>query len=118
MELDSDKVLRTVILDGLKAGIAEKFRYNNQVDDIIKTAISRHRPEIDKLLDEAFGECLTSGDFRKTVITQLHELIARQLVQKFGGELEKQVNQLKSNPETRARITLAITEIVRTQSTV
>jgi len=30
----------------------------------------------------------------------------------MGGELEKQVNKLKSNPETRARITLAISDII------
>jgi len=31
----------------------------------------------------------------------------------LGGELEKQVNVLKSDPATRARITLAIEEIVK-----
>jgi hypothetical protein len=35
------------------------------------------------------------------------------LVQRFGGELEKQVNALKSDPTTRARITIAIEEIVK-----
>jgi hypothetical protein len=40
-------------------------------------------------------------------------MLAKVLIQRFGGEMEKQVNVLKSDPTTRARITLAIEEIVK-----
>lgn len=44
--------------------------------------------------------------------TAVRTTLAKTLVQKFGRELEKQVNALKSDPTTRARITIVIEEIV------
>ena len=38
----------------------------------------------------------------------LNNKLAKVIVARMGGELEKQVNALKANPLTRAKITLAI----------
>lgn len=43
----------------------------------------------------------------------MNHSLAKTLVQRFGGEIEKQVNVFKSDPTTRARITLAIEDIVK-----
>jgi hypothetical protein len=55
---------------------------------------------------------LGDEQFRANIAEQARHLLAKQLIQMFSGELEKAVNQLKSDPATRARIVLAIEQIV------
>ena len=114
MELNADKLLFDCIRDGIRDGIAAKFKqtYNKPMNQMIDDAIGSHRVELTKLISDSIGSLLGDDLFRSQIQSQVSSLLAKQLVQKFGGELEKQVNALKSDPATRARITLAIDSIV------
>lgn len=114
MELNADKLLSDCIRDGIRDGIAAKFKqtYNNPMEKMVEDAISSHRTDIISLISESIGSLLGDENFRTQIQSQVSSLLAKQLIQKFGGELEKQVNALKSDPATRARITLAIDSIV------
>jgi len=114
MEINADKLLTEAIRDGIREGITAKFKqsYNNPMDKMIEDAVSQHRVQMTSLIAESIGTLLGDESFRSTIQSQVSSLLAKQLVQKFGGELEKQVNALKSDPATRARITLAIDSIV------
>lgn len=115
MEIDADKLLIDAVRDGIREGIKSKMgqSYANPFDDLLRSAIAEHGAAIKALISGAIGACLGDEQFRANVAEQVRHIVAKQLVQKFGGELEKTVNQLKSDPATRARITLAIEEIVR-----
>lgn len=113
MELDTDKAMLDAIRDGIREGIKSKMTgYNSPFDDIIKRAVEKHGPAISGLISDAIGKLVSNDEFRASILDQCRSILAKQLVQKFGGELEKQVNALKSDPATRARITLAIEAIV------
>jgi hypothetical protein len=67
---------------------------------------------------ESFTQsAMLNDEFREQIATQIRHKLASVLVARFGGELEKQVNVLKSDPTTRARITLAIEEIIKVKQT-
>ena len=118
MEINADEVLYAAIREGLREGVAAKFKqsYNNPMDKMIDDAVSKHRPALTSLIADSIGSLLGDEQFRNQIQSQVSSLLAKQLVQKFGGELEKQVNALKSDPATRARITLAIDSIVSGKS--
>jgi hypothetical protein len=67
------------------------------------------------LLVEGIKSALSDESFRDQIKAALRTKLAKVLIERFGGELEKQVNTLKSDPATRARITLAIEEIIKTK---
>ncbi len=115
MEIDADKLLLDAVRDGLREGIKGRMTqtYQNPFDELVKGAIAAHGPSLQRLVSEAIAACIGDDQFRASLAEQARHAVAKQLVQKFGGELEKQVNALKSDPTTRARITLAIEEIVR-----
>jgi hypothetical protein len=116
MEIDSDKLFEHAIRDGIRAGIEKKFTdYNSPLDHLLKAAIETHAPKFRSLLEESISTCVLNEEFRQEIRTAVHRNLAKTLIQRFGGEIEKQVNVLKSDPTTRARITLAIEEIVKTQ---
>jgi hypothetical protein len=120
MEIESDKLLLNAIKDGVREGIKTKMQssYNNPIDKMITDAITRHDGELRKMLDESLLACMSDTAFRSEIATAVRHTLAKTLVARFGGELEKQVNVLKSDPTTRARITLAIEAIVKERSAV
>ena len=119
VELDADKLLERAITDGLREGVKQRLgsSYSNPLDGLVKNALEKHSGAFTKLLEESIGSCITDSQFRSDISSAVRSNLAKTLVQRFGGEIEKQVNVLKSDPTTRARITLAIEEIVKSTKT-
>lgn len=117
MELDSDKLLEEAIKNGLREGVEAKMKssYDNPLDKMIKSAIDNHGERFRDLLSRSLTSCLGDKDFREEIAVSIRHTLAKTLISRFGGELEKQVNVLKSDPTTRARITVAIEEIVKSK---
>lgn len=114
MEIDHEKLLENAIRDGLREGIKSKLTgYNDPLNKLLNDAITARTSQLRALLDEAIAACIEDPEFRQNIREATSKTLAKTLVQRFGGELEKQVNVLKSDPTTRARITLAIEEIVK-----
>lgn len=116
-ENNIDEVLNNAVREGIREGVKAKFNssYGSPLAKLVDAAIEAKTSEFRGLLDESIASCMADPDFRSEIATATRTVIAKTLVQRFGGEMEKQVNALKSDPTTRARITLAIEEIVKTQ---
>lgn len=115
MDSESEKIFDNAVRDGIREGVKAKLTcgYNSPLDKIVSTAIERHSEKFRGLLEDAIASCLNDKAFREEIASAVRTSLARTLIQRFGGEMEKQVNVLKSDPTTRARITLAIEEIVK-----
>jgi hypothetical protein len=116
MDLEKEIVqaARSGIIDAIKSKLAG---YGSPLDGILTGTIKNHEAELRGLVSEAFTESLGNTTFRSDIKQAVRQSLAKTLVQRFGGEIEKQVNELKSDPTTRARITLAIEEIVKSKTT-
>ena len=119
MEIDTDKLLFETLRDGLREGIKNSLSrsYNSPLDTFINETLKKHDKTFRDIIGEAVGSLATDAEFRRQIVDSTRHTLAKVLVQRFGGELEKQVNALKSDPTTRARITLAIEEIVKSKAT-
>lgn len=116
MEIDSEKLMVDAIRDGMRKGVADKLAgYNSPLEKLMTACFETHRIAMSKLLEESIGSCLTDSEFREDIKKATRHNLAKTLIQRFGGEIEKQVNVLKSDPTTRARIVLAIEEIVKSK---
>jgi class 3 adenylate cyclase len=115
MQIDADALMLQAVKDGIREGIKARLGggYGSPLDELIRLAVARHGAAIQGLIGEAIAACTGCPEFRAGVADAIRAALAKQLVQKFGGELERAVNAMKSDPATRARITLAIEEIVR-----
>ena len=117
--MEIDEMLLGAIKDGIRKGITEQLTrsYKNPLDAIIEEAVKSQSAALRGMLDDAMKSVMGDAEFRTQIATQVRHKLASVLVARFGGELEKQVNVLKSDPATRARITLAIEEIVKERVT-
>ncbi len=115
-EINLENELLQAVRNGIASGVADKLKgYNSPLEKLLADIINSQSPKIRDLLTEAISSAVGDEEFRENIKTSTRAKLASILVQRFGGELEKQVNALKSDPATRARITLAIEEIVKTQ---
>lgn len=118
MEIDTDKLFENAIRDAIREGVKTKMNgYNSPLDKLLEAAVKKHSDKFRQLLEDAIGSCVLEETFRDEIKQAVHRTLAKTLIQRFGGEIEKQVNVLKSDPTTRARITLAIEDIVKQGAT-
>jgi hypothetical protein len=116
MEIDTEKLLEHAVRDAIREGVVAKFKgYNSPLDKMAEEVIKRQDAPLRQILVDAIQSCVSDPTFREEIAAATRTALAKTLVQRFGGEIEKQVNALKSDPTTRARITLAIEEIVKSQ---
>lgn len=118
MEIDADKLIANALRDGVTKAVQERIcGYNSPLNGSIDRAIESQRSAIESLLTESLESCLGDHEFRAIIADATRQKLAKVLVARFGGELEKRVNELKSDPSTRARITVAIDNIVKQSAT-
>lgn len=113
-ELEADLI--QALRSGLAKAVQEKLTgYNSPLDKLLAGIIEQQGGELRTLLTTSITSALGDNQFRESIATAIRGKLAKILIERFGGELEKQVNVLKSDPATRARITLAIEEVVRSK---
>lgn len=110
--------LEQQILQSAKKGLADAFNkelvgYNKPLSILTQKVIEKNKDAIFSLINDEVANLIGGTEFRKALKDELNRKLARTLIDRMGGELESRVNELKQNPETRAKITLAISSIIR-----
>lgn len=106
---DLDQRILSQVNKALGGAITNELTgYGKPLSKIVERVIGAHDDEIYNLVNDEFVTFLAADDFRVTLKEALNAKLARVLISRMGGELEKRVNELKSNPQTRALITLAV----------
>lgn len=90
----------------------ELVGYNKPLSKLTERVIEANSDDLYKLINDEFASLLNGEGFKAALKDALKQKLAKTLISRMGGELEKQVNELKQNPQTRARITLAISQII------
>ena len=115
--MDHEQVLVDAIKEGIREGVKNKFStYGGPIDKLLKEVVEQHDAPIRSMLFAAIESAIGNENFREEIAAAVRHKLATILISRFGGELEKHVNILKSDPATRARITLAIENIVKERS--
>jgi hypothetical protein len=109
------------IIRSLQAGICESVKkgmggYNSAFEKLVDNCITTNSTAISAMINGGIAECLKCDEFKQTINQSIRKKLGDLIVQRFGGELEKQVNALKSDPTTRARITTAIDDIIKSMT--
>jgi len=109
--------LEQKILNSVRSAMGEAIEkelcgYNKPLSLLTAKVVEKHQDELFNIIDSQVSQLIGGDDFRLIIKEQLNKNLAKTLINRMGGELEKQVNTLKQNPQTRAKIMLAISEII------
>ncbi|CAG1000399.1 hypothetical protein ANRL4_03092 [Anaerolineae bacterium] len=116
--LNLEKEILWSAVEAVQEAIKTKLgAYGSPLHKMVDDVVLARRADFVKLMNEAFDEAFSREEFRAEVrATFLHTMV-RNILKEYGGEIEKQTNALKQNPEFRARVTLAISNAIAEFST-
>lgn len=97
--------------EAIKASLTSGY-HNNPLHKMVTAVVESRETEIRKVVEEAMDGALV-GDFREALKDAVTHKLARVLTSKMEGEIEKRANELRSSPEVRAKITLAISGVLK-----
>ena len=109
--------LEKAVLHGAQRAIGDAIKtnltsYNSSFYKLIDEVIEYHREELREIIDESFVSTIKSKSFKESVNNAFNHSLARVLVSKLEGSVEKTVNTLRRNPMLRAKMVLAIEKII------
>jgi G:T/U-mismatch repair DNA glycosylase len=111
LDLENEVVAaaHSAIVDAMKSKLTS---YHTPLDELIKVVVAKHAPAIQARLDAAVEHALT-GEFGTALEDACTKKLAKVLISKMEGEIEKQANELRQSPEFRSKLVLAISEVVK-----
>jgi len=106
------------ILSAAKGAIAQAIvsqltGYGSPLDKLVKDVFAHNHAELFALVNGEFAGLLKSDDFRADLKDALNKKLAKTMIDKMGGEIEKRVNELRSDPSTRAKLVIAIEGVIK-----
>lgn len=114
-----EKQILEAINDAVSKSIVTALTsYNSPLNKLCEEVISKHRPDLFAMLDTEVAELKTTPEFKAAIKDALNHKLARLMVAKMEGELEKRVNDLRAQPGIRARIVLAVENIIKDNANV
>lgn len=87
--------------------------YNSPLNKLCEEVVSKHRDDLFAMLDAEVAGLKTTPEFKAAIKDALNHKLAKLMVAKMEGELEKRVNDLRAQPGMRARIVLAVENIIK-----
>lgn len=82
--------------------------YNKPLSQLVSAVIEHRSGELRKQVDDVLITMIGGDAFRESLRVELNRKLAKVLVSRMGGALEARVNEMTSNPETRAKVITAL----------
>lgn len=113
--------LEKKILTSANAALGEAIEselvgYNKPLSQLANQVINEHSSSVKQIMSKAFNSVVKTPEFEKSVHNEFNRKVAKLLVAQLSGEVEKAVNAVRQDPTLKARMILAIEEIVNKSS--
>jgi hypothetical protein len=106
--------IQEIVLSGLKEKIATRYTYeivDNMVRDVMNEEKSQEK--LKKFVRETLSFLTNDKQFEKAVKEEFQHKVAKSMVGKLEGTVEKAVDILRQDPTLRAEMVLAIEKIIK-----
>lgn len=115
MNLENEIIgtVHSAIADAIKTKLSG---YNTPLDKLIAETVQKHDAQFRTILDKCVNDAL-SGDFAVALADACTRKLAKVLISKMEGALEKQATELRSSPEFRAKLTVLVDDLVTSMIT-
>ena len=110
MTFDTDE-LKDIIAQALKEKVSSAINYG-EIHKLVDDVLMERKAEFDGLLNEMFDAFFQDADVRETLLNEFKHKVAKTMVGKLDGAVEKSIAKYRQNPTTNARMILAIEKII------
>jgi len=106
--------IKEVVINALKEKIAVRYTYE-VVDNIVRDVMNEEasRTKLEKFVRSTLSFLQDDKQFEKAVKEEFQHKVAKAMVGKLEGTVEKAVDTLRQNPTLRAEMIIAIEKIIK-----
>jgi hypothetical protein len=110
---DIEHLVFDMVRNALNAGIVKTLDsgYNQPVTKLVEEVIAKHRAEFVAHIEALVTGALSGAEFDAVVREEFNRKVAKLLITKCSGSIERSVSDVLSDPARRARIVLAVEAI-------
>lgn len=108
-----EKEIQEVVLGALKEKIGTRYTYEI-VDNIVRDVMNEDesKKKLEKFVRSTLSFLQDDKTFEKAVKEEFQHKVAKSLVGKLEGTIERAVDVLRQNPTLRAEMVLALEKII------
>lgn len=106
------KILNQIGMAVQEAVAKELVGYNKPLSLLTQKVVADNESKLYELINKEFSTLINSEDFKEQLKVALNTKLAKTIVARMGGELEKRINVLRNDPTLRARLTIAINDVL------
>ena len=99
---------KTILINGIKS----LDGYNNPTKSLVNSVIKEYEPSISIIFKDAIEKTIRSDNFKEVLQKLIAQRIVRELVGQSESSIARIVQKMKQDETFRARLTLAIDNIV------
>ena len=106
-----------LVLSNLNVAINECVKakligYGSPLEKMTDEVVQSYTPQLRDIVHEALGQTINHEDFKDAVRTAFDHKLARVMVDHLASSIDKAVNAIKSDPTLKARMILAVEQII------
>jgi hypothetical protein len=115
IHINTDEVEK-IVLESVTKHIGDKLNYNNVLGNMVNNAIESQRESIQNTLDSMMQLVVSDKEFKSMIKQEFQHKVAKIIVGKLEGAVEKSVDIYRSNPTLRSKMIIAIENIINENS--
>lgn len=109
-----DQKILSVMQESIHQVVKERVGgYNSPLNPLINDAFKVHETTLRNIIYESMGEAIATVDFKKAVKEAFYHKVARSLIEGVSGSIDRSINLFKQDPVIKAKMVLAIEEIIK-----
>lgn len=86
--------------------------YNSPMRKLADRVVEENSDEIHGVMNKAFKSVIRTKAFEDTILEEFERKVAKMLVGQLSGQVEKAVSKIKQDPTLKAKMILAIEDII------
>jgi len=112
-----DKIdVEAIIYEALKEKIGSVINYN-ELHTLIEGVIANRKDEFNSLLNKCLDTVFKDKTFKDVIIDEFRHKVAKNMVAKLEGAIEKNINKFRQDPILNSKMILAIENIIEENDT-
>lgn len=93
--------------------IAESLgKYDSPLVKLVNVVVTEHNTELKNLITDAFEQVIRTEDFKQSIVSAFSHKVARTIISNNDGLFDKVSNELKQDATFKAKMTMAVANVV------
>ena len=101
--------IQASIHDAIKSSLSG---YDSPMKKLVLRVVAKYESDLLKVIDESFYSVIKTDEFKKAILDGFSHKVARTIISNNDGLFEKVSNDLKQDQTFKAKMTLAVANVV------